>query len=55
MDPSILVFAAIVLIPILLIIGIYRLMNAITYRKSRRHDIAVDEEQRKESRVFRDE
>ncbi len=55
MDPSILVFTAIVLLPIVLIIGIYRLMNVITYRKSRRNDISVNEEQRKESRVFRDE
>ena len=43
------------LLPIALIVGIYRLMARITYRKSKQQDLLMSERERRENRVFSDE
>lgn len=42
-------------LPILLIVGIYRLLARLTSRRGTRHGITVTEEERQQGRVFHDD
>ena len=47
--------ALIILLPIGLIVGIYRLLARITAKRATRHGISIDEEEVRQERVFRDD
>lgn len=54
MGEEALVFLGLILLPIGLIAGMYRLMAHLTSRRGTRHGIVMNEEEVKRDRIFRD-